>query len=113
MTQGGGSAKGIREQCWRERIASCASSGKSIVQWCREEGIPVGQYHWWKRTLRCRDAGQAVTPVFAELGWAPVRLAAAPAIEVALPGERVVRVHPGFDAATLSSVVRVLEELGC
>jgi len=39
MTQEQLHAKKLREQCWREGIAACASSGKTIVQWYRDEGV--------------------------------------------------------------------------
>ena len=111
MTQEPLNAKKLREQCWRERIAVCASSGKTVAQWCRDEGIAVALYHWWKGEIKRRDRAHAVTPVFAELRPAPVSFIPASPLEVVLSGERLVRVHPGFDAATLSSVVRVLEGL--
>ncbi len=109
MTQTVGTTKAIREQCWRERIAACEATGKSIAQWCRDEGISAWQYHWWKGELKRRERSGAVTPVFAELRPASVALMESSAIEVALAGDRLVRVHPGFDAGTLSAVIRVLE----
>lgn len=111
MTQEMEHAKKLREQCWRERIAACKASGKTIAQWCRDAGIAVALYHWWKGEIQRRDRAQAVTPVFAEVRSAPVSFVPTSPLEVVLPGERLVRVHPGFDAETLSSVVRVLEGL--
>jgi len=104
--------RAVREAHWRERIAACESSGKSIVAWCRETGISVSKYHWWKGELRRRDGNRPERPLFAEV-FARRRLTPAPSgIEVLLGGERVVRVSRGFDAGTLGSVVRVLEALG-
>jgi len=113
MTQEQLNTKKFREQCWRERIAACESSGKTIAQWCRDEGIAVALYLWWKKEIKRRDRAQAVTPVFAEVRPAQVSFIPPSPLEVVLPGERLVRVHPGFDAATLSSVVRLLEGLEC
>ena len=106
------SAKERREQYWRGQLVACESSGKTILQYCRDEGLDVSQYHWWKRELNRRGQMQSVTPLFAELCPAPPPLSAPSEIEVALPGDRVVRVRRGFDAATLTEVVRVLESLG-
>ena len=113
MTQSVGTTKAIREQCWRDRIAACEATGKSIAQWCRDEDISLAQYHWWKGELKRRERAGAVRPVFAEVRPSPVWVMGSSAIEVALAGERVVRVHPGFDAGTLSAVVRVLEGTAC
>lgn len=107
------SRKLAREGLWRERIASCEGSGKSITQWCRDAGVSMCQYHWWKRELKRRDGPRGVTPVFSEVRLMRPALRDVSPIEVALSGERVVRVHPGFDAETLAGVVRVLERLGC
>ena len=106
------STKARREQYWRRQLFACESSGKTIVQYCRDEGLDVSQYHWWKRELNRRGRMRSVTPLFAELCPAPPPLPATSEIEVALPGGRVVRVRRGFDAAMLTEVVRVLESLG-
>lgn len=101
-----------REDYWLEQIAACELSGLSIARYCREQGISAAQYYWWKSELKRRAARRPV-PLFAEVRPARVEAVVPSAIEVSLSGERVVRVHPGFDAATLAGVVRLLEGLGC
>ena len=101
-----------REAYWRERIAACAASGMSAVRYCREAGIPLANYRWWKGELKRRSALAVLPALFAEVR--PVSrhcLAVTPSIEVALAGDRAVRVPEGFDATTLARVVRVLEGL--
>ena len=46
----------------REQIAACAASGMSSVRYCRESGIPVARFRWWKGELRRRNA-LAVLPL--------------------------------------------------
>ena len=105
------SAQSFRARIWRSRIAACEASGKTIAQWCRDEGVAAHQYHWWKRRLAQGCCPDSPTPVFVEVAaGAACSLAASP-IEVALAGSRVVRVHPGFDALTLQAVVSALEGL--
>jgi hypothetical protein len=101
-----------REAYWREQIAACAASGMSAVRYCRESGIPIAKYRWWKGELKRRNAVAVLPALFAEVR--PVLRCGAvpsPSIEVVLGGERVVRVPAGFDETTLMRVVRVLEGL--
>ena len=101
-----------REVCWRERISACAASGMSAVRYCRESGIPIAKYRWWKGELRRRNALAVLPALFAEVRPVPwCGAVAPPSIEIALGGERMVRVPAGFDETTLVRVVRVLEGL--
>ena len=102
-----------RESYWRGQIASCESSGKSIVQYCRDEGLSLSKYHWWKSELGRRSALEAQTSSFAEVRVALPSDPSGALIEVALGGQRRVRVWPGFDPETLGQVLRVLEEVSC
>ena len=61
---------------WRERVASCRSSGLSVRAWCEEQDIGYKRYYRWEREV-LRLAGQQLVqadanrslpaPVFAEL----------------------------------------------
>ena len=114
MARADGMNRAEREACWRERIAACASSGLPITRYCRAAGISVAGYHWWRRELKRRDSMSVLPALFAEVRpVAPDRAVFAPPIEISLPGERLVRVHAGFDGHTLAQVVLVLEGLGC
>ena len=107
-----------REAFWRGHVSRWASSGATVSGYCRAAGLSAASFYYWRRVLQRRD-GQAASrtverpleqPVFAELHLLPAQEAL---IEIALGGARRVRVHPGFDAATLSRVVAVLEEGAC
>jgi transposase-like protein len=37
---------------WRELIAECRSSGKSVKDWCEENTINPSKYYYWLRTIR-------------------------------------------------------------
>jgi hypothetical protein len=41
-----------REAYWRGVVAGCEASGKSIAGYCRDEGLSVSKYHWWRRELK-------------------------------------------------------------
>ena len=42
---------GQRELQWRERVADQANSGQSIASYCREQGIAVQSFYWWRTRL--------------------------------------------------------------
>lgn len=112
MADTNGMSRAEREVYWRERIAACAASGMSAARYCRESGIPVAKYRWWKGELKRRNALTVLPTLFAEVRPVPWRGAVAPpSIEIALAGDRMVRVPAGFDETTLARVVRVLEGL--
>jgi hypothetical protein len=131
-----------KEALWRGRVAAQAASGLTIRIWCQQAGYSDSLFHYWKSTLAKRDgtytpppprrvpatpktpAALTPAPAFARVVVAaapptPARSANAPAsaaataIEIVLPGLRVVRVHAGFDAAALSRVLDLLEERPC
>lgn len=106
-----------RAAFWRGHLASQSSSGLSIRAYCREQGLTEPSfYQWRKRLSRENPLCEPAHPMFV-----PVRIQPAPAledkqtvaIEVALGNGRVLRVRPGFDAATLQRVVSALEAETC
>ena len=95
-----------KERQWRRRIAQWQSSGLSVAAFCARHDLPTASFYAWRRTLQRRAAPQAP--------FVPVQLVAdaatASALEVVLADGRVVRVAPGFDAATLRQVLAVLRQ---
>ena len=51
---------------WTERVAACRSSGKSVRQWCQENGIAEKTYYYWQRRIFELTKTRA-DPVFAEV----------------------------------------------
>ena len=120
-----------KESLWRERLNDQATSGLTIAEWCRRNGVAGSLFHFWKRTIARRNGGRVrpgtksparpKDPVL----FAPVVLVPPPqlvqpdplpgggVIEIVLAGARVVRVGAGFDEATLTRVLAVLEGRPC
>jgi len=124
-----------REAHWRQVMAAWSASGLSKVGFCRERGLSVSAFHWWKGELARRDAARGsrssrpssakAQEAKAKPGFVAVRLgrgsalgAAQPlradgddraGVEVVLGNGRRVRVGPSFDEELLAQVVRVLE----
>jgi transposase len=114
---------------WREHVGNQARSGLSAAAYCRAHGLTRSSFYRWGRIFRTEDAAAGgasgldeeraqtpVPPVFAELRVTPTPASAAAetsGVEVVLPGQRRLRVVPGFDEDTLRRAVRVLESLSC
>ncbi len=95
-----------KERQWRRWIALWQTSGLSVAAFCARHDLAPASFYAWRRTLQRRDAPPAA--------FVPVQLVAeaapAGALEVVLADGRVVRVPPGFDAATLRQLLAVLRE---
>ncbi len=99
-----------KERFWRTMLQRWRQSGLSVRDFCVRHGLAQPSFYAWRRTLAQRDA---------EVQFVPVRLAAEPtaastnegaALELLLNGRRLLRVGPGFDAATLKRLLALLEE---
>jgi len=47
---------GQREAHWRKALAQWAESGLTQTAFCREQGLSLSAFHWWKGELARRDA---------------------------------------------------------
>lgn len=61
---------------WRELVAECRNSGKSITAWCKGQGIACSTYHNWVKRLEEAEPQQwvAVTATAREKGTEEIRL---------------------------------------
>ena len=98
-----------RAEFWGKHIAAREGSGVTIAQYCRDHGISCASFQWWKSELKRRK----IPVVFAEVRMPLATNVVEGAIEVVVGGNRVVRVHSGFDEATLARVLAVVERCGC
>jgi transposase-like protein len=100
-----------KEQHWRQLIQQWRSSGLTVRAFCARHHLAEPSFYAWRRELQQRDADQvAFVPVRVLDPEAP---AAAAGIDLLLPGQRTVRVAPGFDSATLRRLLAVLEQASC
>ena len=116
---------GSKEGYWRTRVRQWRRSGLSVRDFCAEHGLSEPSFYAWRRTLAARDAEAVrLVPVriVAEGGASPQSadpsrgaagretVSAQEGLELVLGGGRVLRIGPGFDAATLRRVLPLLEE---
>ena len=113
-----------KERFWREMVRRWQRSGATIREFCAEHGLSEPSFYGWRRELAKRDEearerpartnARSVRrpanglPVFVPLQVTPTEPASA--LEVVVGAGRIVRVAPGFDAATLRNLLAVLAE---
>jgi hypothetical protein len=102
---------GQKERQWRQWITEWRASGLSVRAFCGRRGLATPSFYHWRRVLERRAAEKvAFVPVQVVAEAVP---ALATALEVVLTDGRMVRVAPGFDAATLRQLLAVLEGRPC
>lgn len=95
-----------KEQHWRRWIALWQQSGLSVAAFCARHGLAPASFYAWRTTLQQRAAEHVpLVPVQLVADAAPPR-----PLEVVLPDGSVVRVPPGFDAASLRQLLALLRE---
>ena len=55
------------EALWRQRIKDHAVSGQSVAAYCRERGLVVATFYWWKARLRKSASALFVRKVATEV----------------------------------------------
>lgn len=95
-----------KEQHWRRWITLWQTSGLSVAAFCARHRLAPASFYAWRKTLQ-RRAAETVP-------FVPVQLVAdvttPPPLEVVLPDGSVVRVPPGFEAASLRHLLALLRE---
>jgi transposase-like protein len=103
---------------WQKLIAGAARSGRSIRAFCQDRGITEGQFYAWRRRLHGQASGAAKQRAHAAVTGATFALVhegtPEPAgVELVWADGRRLRIGPGADAATLRTVLAVLEPERC
>jgi len=112
---------------WRLALETWRAGGKTVREFCRDEGLSEASFYAWRKRLADVDgkasgsrssspacpeppAATAGEP-FISLGM----LSTSPceAMEVVLDDRPTIRIRPGFDRDTFRRVVSVLAELAC
>ena len=101
-------SKQERLENWTARIMACRSSGMTVRAWCRENGLSEKTYYYWQRRLfqALSEQQAAHETAFAEV--TPPVCSGNVAVTVRIAGA-VADIHPGADAATVETVLRILK----
>jgi transposase-like protein len=95
------------------------ASGLSVAEFCRRNDVSDALFYRWRRRLAESDAEETDPSDRgdreAAAQFIPIELPPPPAIafEIVRPNGCRVLVPPGFEAADLREILRVLEELSC
>lgn len=108
---------------WRGHWTAWAESGLSQRAYCARAGVGYAAFRSWRNRVHAAPVA-ASTPTFVPMVVEPPE-AALPVTEVPAPLEggagieirlahgRTIRVAADFDAAVLTRVIRVLEQMPC
>lgn len=100
-----------KEQHWRRWIQQWRRSGLTAREFCGRYHLSLPGFYAWRRTLARRDQQRERSTPFVAVHVVPEDTpAAAACLELVLPGDRVLRIAPGFDAAALRQLLAVLGE---
>ncbi len=104
----------VKEKYWRRLLGQWRRSGLTASQFCEQQGISQPSFYFWRREIARRDQAATIrpssSPTFVKLA---LEGAAPSPLEIVLADGRLLRVRPGFDAALLRQVLRLLEEPSC
>ena len=93
----------VRLENWVAEVESCAASGLTVQQWCRENGISVKTYYYHLRKVResVIESAPAIVPLNSKVVSPEKIEISAGEINIALPAD--------MNIEALSSVIRVLK----
>ena len=95
-----------RRKVWSKMIEQWQSSGLSKAAFCRQEGIPQWQFHYWMRSLKANDkkeSAQGFVRVTNQSSEKDIKLRFKNGIEVELA--------PDFNEDTLIRLIVVVGKL--
>ena len=101
-----GSAR--RRTFWEAAIRHQRGSGRSVSEFCRQEGLSQASFYRWRRRLGGAE-GAAIRGPFVSLGIVGLDEGSAQ-VEVVLDSPVRVRVGRGVDPATLREVLAAVAE---
>jgi len=97
-----------RREHWGRVLRQWQASGLTQAEFCRQRGIPVGNFSWWKRRLGDRPTAP---PGFVPLGVL-TRAPQHPRLEVVMNNGRRLRFGVEVDPEKLGRLVAALDGTG-
>jgi transposase len=108
-----------KQQRWLDLMRRRHESQLSVREFCECHRLCESNFYSWQRVLRERGLldDQSVPTAPTPTAFVELTTDAAPpnvtGVDVVLSERRLLRVHPGFDPATVLQLVRLLEEPAC
>ena len=102
----------------REILSRFPKSGQNVKDFCKSESISISRYHYWRkkfgfnfrggRKKGVSDKGPGFVHVKFPEQELPSALSAPSWFEVQLPGGRLLRIPPQFDAGSVKTLLHLL-----
>ncbi len=93
-----------KRRAWKEKIEQQRSSGQPVTRWCKENGVTIGQFYYWKEQFPSKPLERSQ---FLELHQLKNV-----GIKIECSGVHI-HLEPNFDASTLKRCLSLLRELPC
>jgi transposase len=104
---------GDQEPFWRMAIETWQASGRSVRQFCKQEGLAEPSFYFWRKRLAGASVqgarGKPEPSSFIEVSMPRSQSAA---VELVLASGHTLRIPVGVDTATLSTVLSVVRSVG-
>ena len=94
---------GAKADVWKGHLAAWRSSGLTQVAYCKQHGLSLAGFGYWRRTLGNAAVSSALVPIV--IGEAGAR---DEAIEVRLPNGLQARLPTGMAPSQWAPVIRAL-----
>jgi hypothetical protein len=102
---------------WRDRLARFESSRRTVLDFCRAEGTSTASFYLWRKKLgggsvarTARRASRVLDGRPPRPAFVPVRLDAAPSVEIELANQCRMRI-PAGEVELIAAVVAALGRL--
>jgi hypothetical protein len=105
-------ARALVRQTWIERLERFAAARLSVIAFCRQEGVSVQAFYYWRHKL-APDHTQTQPTDGPRLLPVHIRVPSAAPVEVVLPSGAVLRLAAGCDLAFIRSLVAALGDPPC
>ena len=99
-----------KERFWRQVLRQWRCSGQGVRDFCEGNDLSEALFYAWRRTIQERDRQAQPRPQRELPAFVPVTVLPPTLPLEVVCGQRVVRITPGFDPATLRQLLAVLDE---
>lgn len=91
---------------WQRRMARFEQTQRTVVEFCRDEGVSTPSFYQWRKKLAQRPSAPERSRS-AETSFTPVRVIGSPGVAVQLPGGTQLQL-PTADSQALELMLQTL-----
>ena len=98
-------------QEWAKRIEICKSSGKTVSDWCHQNGINEKTYYYWNRkVMYMAGTADSVSGRFYEIPEVYETAAVRDIVSTVSVGTMKAEIYKGADAETLNALLKAMRQ---